>query len=137
MERHRLNNSSEGIAAGTLTYSSPQNFVNNVLDDYQFLGELPLGGNRRTYYMPYVQDTFKVRPNLTLNLGLRYEYYTVLKEVRDRIAVVKVLMRRLLPEGHAAVCAGPHGLRAAAGLGVDTRGTRRKNGHPRGVRDLL
>src|SRR5207245_5046011 len=39
-ERHRLNNSSGGIASGTLTYSSPQNFVNNVLDDYFFAGQL-------------------------------------------------------------------------------------------------
>jgi hypothetical protein len=99
VERHRLNNSSEGIAAGTLSYSSPQNFVNNILDDYQFVGELPLGGNRRTYYMPYVQDTYKARPNLTLNLGLRYEYYTVLKEVRDRIAVVKLSCGGFCPKG--------------------------------------
>ena len=99
VERHRLNNSSEGIAAGTLTYSSPQNFVNNILDDYEFVGELPLGGNRRTYYMPYVQDTYKVRPNLTLNLGLRYEYYTVLHEVRDRIAVVKFSCGGFCPKG--------------------------------------
>ncbi len=99
VERHRLNNSSEGIAAGTLTYSSPQNFINNVLDDYSFVGQLTLGGNRRTYYMPYVQDTYKVRPNLTLNLGLRYEYYTVLHEVRDRIAVVKVSCGGFCPKG--------------------------------------
>jgi hypothetical protein len=99
VERHRLNNSSEGIAGGTLTYSSPQNFVNNVLDDYQFLGELPLGGNRRTYYMPYVQDTFKARPNLTLNIGLRYEYYSVLHEVKDRIAVIKFSCGGFCPPG--------------------------------------
>jgi hypothetical protein len=99
VERHRLNNSSEGIAAGALTYSRPQNFINNVLDDYSFVGQLTLGGNRRTYYMPYVQDTYKVRPNLTLNLGLRYEYYTVLHEVRDRIAVVKFSCGGFCPKG--------------------------------------
>jgi Carboxypeptidase regulatory-like domain len=99
VERHRLNNSSEGIAGGTLTYSTQQNFVNNVLDDYEFLGQLPLGGNRRTYYMPYVQDTFKARPNLTLNIGLRYEYYTVLHEVKDRIAVIKFSCGGFCPPG--------------------------------------
>jgi hypothetical protein len=99
VERHRLNNSSEGIAAGTLTYSSAQDFVNNVLSDYTFVGQLTLGGNRRTYYMPYVQDTYKMRPNLTLNLGLRYEYYTVLHEVRDRIAVVKLSCGGFCPKG--------------------------------------
>jgi hypothetical protein len=99
VERHRLNNSSEGVAAGTLTYSSPENFVHNVLDDYTFVGQLTLGGNRRTYYMPYVQDTFKVSSNLTLNLGLRYEYYTVLHEVRDRLAVVTFACGGFCPKG--------------------------------------
>jgi Carboxypeptidase regulatory-like domain/TonB dependent receptor len=99
VERHRLNNSSEGIADGTLSYSSPQDFVNNVLSDYSFVGQLTLGGNRRTYIMPYVQDTFKVRSNLTLNLGLRYEYYTVLHEVAGRIAVVKLSCGGFCPKG--------------------------------------
>jgi hypothetical protein len=99
VERHRLNNSSEGIADGTLSYNTPQDFVNNVLSDYSFVGQLTLGGNRRTYIMPYVQDTFKVRPNLTLNLGLRYEYYTVLHEVRDRIAVVTFACGGFCPKG--------------------------------------
>jgi hypothetical protein len=100
VERHRLNNSSEAQFADTaLTYASPQDFVNNSLADYFFVGELTLGGHRRTYFMPYVQDTFKLRPNLTLYYGLRYEYYSVLKEVFGRQAVVTVACGGFCPKG--------------------------------------
>jgi hypothetical protein len=99
LERHRLNNSDESIADGTITYDSPQDFVNNVVDDYSFVGQLTLGGERRTYYMPYVMDTYKVRPNLTFNLGLRYEYYTVLKEAFGRQAVVTLACGGFCPKG--------------------------------------
>jgi hypothetical protein len=99
VERHRLNNSDESIAQGNVTYASSQDFVNNALADYNFVGQLTLGGERRTVIMSYAEDTWKARPNLTLNLGLRWEHYTVLKEAFGRQAIVTVACGGFCPKG--------------------------------------
>src|SRR5438105_2247861 len=79
----------------TYTFSSINNFLANTLQSTQFLGDLsapsPFFNNstgpalaRQTYYIGYAQDEWKIRPGLTLNYGLRYEYYSPLKEANNR-----------------------------------------------------
>lgn len=79
----------------TYTFASINNFLSNTLQSTQFLGDLsapsPFFNNstgqaeaEQQYYIGYAQDEWKIRPNLTLNFGLRYEYYTPLREANDR-----------------------------------------------------
>jgi hypothetical protein len=69
---------------GTLTYSTLANFTNNTLDQAVQIALLPLKRMRKTSYYGYVQDEYRVRPNLTVNAGLRYEFYNTFHETQNR-----------------------------------------------------
>jgi hypothetical protein len=78
---------------GSFTFPSLQNFLTNrpssaVILDPTFTKEV---GLRQELFGFYVQDDWRVRPNLTLNLGLRYEPATLPAEDQGRFAVVQNL----------------------------------------------
>jgi hypothetical protein len=70
--------------SGTLTWSSLANFAANALDQAQQTALLPLKRLRKTQAFGYLQDEYKVQPNLTVNLGLRYNFFNVFHEVDNR-----------------------------------------------------
>jgi hypothetical protein len=70
--------------AGALTWNSLANFEANNLDSATYTALLPLKRMRKTAYFGYVEDEFKLRPNLTINAGLRYEFYNDFHETTNR-----------------------------------------------------
>ncbi len=82
------------LGGTTYTFSSLTNFLTNTPQSIQFLGDVsapsPFNNGatgqrfaKQEYYIAYAEDEWKLRPNITLNYGLRYEYFTPLREDRN------------------------------------------------------
>jgi hypothetical protein len=91
IRRIQLNNSGNTIRSSSIDFPDLNSFIHNQPDNITILEGEGIRGDRRTFFMGYAQDDLKLTPNLTLNLGLRYEFYTVAHEILDRAAVVDII----------------------------------------------
>lgn len=57
-----------------------------ALDGSSTFASIPLQMPRVSYFGLFVQDDFKLTPRLTLNVGLRYEYYTAMRDTDLRLS---------------------------------------------------
>ena len=98
------------LGGTTYTYSNLNDFLANRLQQVQFLGDLSAPspfhngatGEREAkaeYYIGYLQDEWKVSPKLTMNLGVRYDYYTPLYEANELEVNFDAINGVILPQG--------------------------------------
>lgn len=117
IHRIRLNNSGNTLTTQSISYADATDFINNVATSATWLQGEGVVGNRRTFAMGYLQDDFKVSPELTLNLGLRYKFYSVAHEILNRSAVVDILgCGGFCPKGTPYYNPNPIDLRPRTGM---------------------
>jgi hypothetical protein len=97
VRRIHMNSGDEGGV--TVRYANKAAFLNNVVDRFEVAGVLPMFGGRRTYWIGYAQDEWRVTRNFVLNLGARYENYTVMQEVNGRGRVFDFACNGFCPSG--------------------------------------
>jgi hypothetical protein len=65
---------------GSITFSSVANLAADAVRKASLTGALPVNELRKNDYVFYAQDGYKVRPNLTLNLGVHYTVFGLFSE---------------------------------------------------------
>ncbi len=87
-ERTQFNTDSQNRVSGEYGFNSIADFLTNKPRRFraQFPGSDTIRGHRQWIGAFYLQDTWRVNKNLTVDLGLRYEWATVPAEVNGKVS---------------------------------------------------
>jgi hypothetical protein len=69
---------------GRVTFSTVENLAANLVKSASLTGALPVNDLRKNDIIGYAQDEFKMWPNLTLNLGVRYTIFQIFNEAHGK-----------------------------------------------------
>ncbi|HEV2689086.1 MAG TPA: TonB-dependent receptor, partial [Bryobacteraceae bacterium] len=89
MQRIQFNQDTTSQVGGLLTFTSMSNFLRGIPSQFDFAvpgGVDPDRGYRQSLFAFFAEDDIRLKPNLTVNLGLRYEFVTVPTEVNGKIS---------------------------------------------------
>jgi hypothetical protein len=86
LQRLRDNENTASRQMGLATFGSLQTFLQGTLTNFQVVLSPNALGWRSLYGAWYVEDSIRLRPNLTLQAGLRHEFTTGWNEVSGRAA---------------------------------------------------
>ncbi len=92
MERLDANEFLANNPDGLFKFNSLSDFLQNKPNSFQFqYGASTPRGLRQSVFAGYAEDDIRLRKNLTVNIGVRYEFSTVPNEVNGKLANLRTL----------------------------------------------
>ena len=83
LEYRTISSKFQFLGSNELSYNSINDFIDNRLNQYALTADSPFFEPTQFYMIGFAQDSWRVGDRLTLELGLRYDYYSVVEEAND------------------------------------------------------
>lgn len=83
-EYRRIQSDFQFLGSTEISYNGINEFIDNRPNSYGVTEDSPMFHPQQYYLLGYAQDTWRLSERLTLDLGLRYDYYSVVREAQGR-----------------------------------------------------